>query len=82
MFREGPGVELCMKGERERGKITTYVGGLARRRDVEVVVVELGGDVLVRAGTRGMRKREKELKKAPGQTSESSGEATPKYTVL
>lgn len=47
-----------------------YVGGLARRRDVEVAVVELGVDVLVRAGTRGMRRRQvgrKEWKRAPGR---------------
>ena len=35
---------------REKKKNTAYVGGLARRRDVEVAVVELGGVVLVRVG--------------------------------
>jgi hypothetical protein len=78
----GPGVELCMKG---KGKNTAYVGGLARRRDVEVVVVELGGDALVRAGTRGICRRlveRKQWKRAPGQTSEPGDEATPKFTVL
>jgi hypothetical protein len=60
--------------ERGRGekKNATYIGGLARRRDVEVAVVELGGDVLVRAGTRGMGMRQvgrKERKRAPGGLS-------------
>jgi hypothetical protein len=73
-FGRGPGVELCMKGGRGKRKNTAYVGGLTRRHDVEVAVVELGGDVLVRAGTRRMRRRQvgrKEWKRAHGETSVS-----------
>ena len=54
---------------RGKKKSTAYIGGLAGRCDVEVAIVELGRDVLVRAGARGMRTRQvgrKGWKRAPG----------------
>jgi hypothetical protein len=62
------------EGGRGKRKNTAYVCGLTRRHDVEVAVVELGGDVLVRAGTRRMRRRQvgrKEWKRAHRETSVS-----------
>jgi hypothetical protein len=40
------------------GGLELNCGGPARRSDAEEAVVELGGDVLIRAGARGMRRRQ------------------------
>jgi hypothetical protein len=57
---------------RGKKKSTAYIGGLAGCCDVEVAIVELGRDVLVRAGARGIRTRQvgrKGWKRAPRGTS-------------